>query len=69
MSPKKRERTALNVQCRKCRHRWTAAYLPMPMASAAALLRGVRCPMCAANSRHIFIDTGEAAGGVDARSR
>lgn len=51
------DRTPFRVRCGKCQHVWTAAYLPMEVGSCCRLLKGVRCPMCAAGGREIFLAT------------
>jgi len=44
----------MQVQCGKCAHEWTAAYLPMEMGKVATLLKRVMCPMCCAATKDIF---------------
>lgn len=45
----------MQVQCGKCDHEWIAAWTPMEMGKMAKLLKGLRCPMCAATSKNIFL--------------
>lgn len=52
-------RTPLMVRCKDCGHGWAVGFTPMPLGRMGSLLRAARCPSCGANSRKIFIDTGE----------
>ena len=38
--------SALLVRCAQCGHVWPAAYLPMPLATAAGMLKRIGCPCC-----------------------
>lgn len=42
------------VECRKCRHQWAAAYLPME-ASLFAKAAKATCPMCGNGPNGIFV--------------
>lgn len=46
----------MKVRCKPCNFVWTAAYLPMPAKKIATLLKGTRCPCCAATSRRIVLE-------------
>lgn len=47
----------LSVKCAACQNSWKAAPLPMPIAKLAALLKGLFCPHCGADSKNIFVET------------
>jgi hypothetical protein len=47
------DRIALSVVCGKCAHQWVAMYLPMELARAAKILKGLCCPSCGALNKHI----------------
>lgn len=49
------DKRANRVFCKKCSHLWIAFYSPMPLGDAANLLKSIRCPNCAATSKHIFL--------------
>lgn len=49
-------KTPLEVFCKRDGQRWTIAFLPMPMAKVARLMRAARCPSCA-SGRQVFIAT------------
>jgi hypothetical protein len=49
------ERKPFNVTCGKCQHSWPALYTPMEMGAASRVLKDLRCPMCGAPSKHIFM--------------
>lgn len=55
-------RLPFNVVCAGCGAIWTAAYVPMPLATMAAVLRDCRCPWCGVTSDKHF-HTGEAPSG------
>lgn len=44
------EKHPQHVSCSSCHHVWVGLYLPMPMATAARVLKSLRCPMCGAPS-------------------
>ena len=47
------ERVPFWAKCVRCKHIWTAAYLPMDMTAFANLAKGLCCPMCAATAKEI----------------
>ncbi|MDP2322511.1 MAG: hypothetical protein Q8N51_00585 [Gammaproteobacteria bacterium] len=54
-------RTPLRVRCHLCSHSWIAAYVPMELVLFVKLVKGLRCPMCAADSKSIFLPEGTEA--------
>lgn len=53
MEPEPKE--PLKVRCGVCEHTWIAAYEPIDVPKVIRIMRGMRCPMCAATSRHIYL--------------
>lgn len=49
------ERKPFWAKCADCNHCWPVAYLPMEMSKAGKLMRGLKCPMCAATGKRIVI--------------
>lgn len=49
------ERKPFHVRCQPCGHVWIAGYLPMELAKFANLLKGTKCPNCAAGSKTMFL--------------
>lgn len=47
--------TAFMVKCGACQHGWKAATLPMPLGRIAAVLKGLHCPECGADSKQIYV--------------
>lgn len=43
------------AKCGGCNHCWPCAYLPMSLERAGKLLQGLSCPMCGADSEHVFV--------------
>jgi len=43
------------VDCGKCEHSWAVAYLPMEVSKLVDIMSKVKCPVCAAGRRHVFI--------------
>lgn len=55
-------RTPFEGKCRGCGHQFVLAYLPMPVAKVAAIVKAAHCPMCGAGSTQLGIcHTGETA--------
>lgn len=48
-------RQPVSVRCEVCEHKWVAAYLPLEISKYVRIMRGMRCPMCAANAKHIYL--------------
>lgn len=46
----------MRVDCGKCGHTWAIAYLPMEVSMLVSVMSKAKCPMCAAGSRHVFIN-------------
>lgn len=57
------DRAPFLVRCGKCGHVWPAAYLPMPVPEFVRATRNLRCPMCAAGSKDVFVATDEPGEG------
>jgi Zn finger protein HypA/HybF involved in hydrogenase expression len=49
MTPKQ----PFGARCIKCGHTWTAAFLPMEMATFARLVGALHCPACGADSKDL----------------
>ena len=41
------------VRCSGCEHAWPCAYLPMPLTTAAALMKDARCPKGCSRPIHL----------------
>lgn len=54
------------VKCWTCKHVWPAAYLPMPLAKVAEVMKLACCPMCGETSDKIssfyFSPAGDVSG-------
>ena len=58
-------RTPVWLKCRRCDVRWIAAYLPMPMATFARLMKRAACPVCGIHHEDIYLsDPGPAPPGA-----
>ena len=44
-----------HAKCKSCDHRWIFAWLPMPLQTAAKLMKGLRCPYCGEASKGIVM--------------
>lgn len=49
------EKTPVEVHCGECKHSWAAFYLPMEAGKVGKIGRSLRCPMCAATAKRIFL--------------
>ena len=49
----------MRVRCGKCKHEWIALYTPMAVGLVGKMLKLIRCPMCAAGAKGIFMAKGE----------
>lgn len=49
------ERKPFRVRCQPCGHVWVAGYYPMELVKFANLLKGTKCPNCAADSKTMFL--------------
>lgn len=47
------EKRPFRAECKSCEHRWIFAWLPMPLMTAAKLMKGLRCPYCGSDSEGI----------------
>ena len=45
----------------ECGHKWVAAWTPMPMDRMGRLLISLRCPMCGAGPKNIFLEQNSPA--------
>jgi hypothetical protein len=45
--------TKLFAECRVCGARWHAAMLPLSVSLMTRMAKGLHCPWCAADGRHI----------------
>jgi len=52
-------RSPFNVQCDKCQHVWTAAWLPMEARTFAKVTARLHCPSCGNGPKEIFAAPGE----------
>jgi hypothetical protein len=43
------------LRCGACGHMWILMYLPMPMDTAARVMKAAHCPMCGQNAKKLFI--------------
>lgn len=43
------------AKCGQCEHCWPCAYLPIDLAVMGKLLKKLHCPMCAADSKDVFV--------------
>jgi hypothetical protein len=50
-------RRPFNVRCGACSHEWAPFYLPMELATCAAMLKSARCPMCGNGPDNLFAGT------------
>ena len=54
---KKSQRNPMNVRCGVCDHVWVAAYMPMDVSDLVKITKNLRCPMCAAPAKEIYLTT------------
>ena len=47
------------VRCSDCGHEWIWLYMPIEVSRLSKIVKGMCCPSCAADSKAIYLITGE----------